>query len=105
MNFKYLCFLIFLISACEVELKNSTENSPLAKYEPPTGKCILFVGQEMEAIGGLEKYNDGYLDHFKTPGGFTMYVKIRPGDEEFGFTYTGLNGIFNKSFSQTNSRC
>ena len=55
---------------------------------------IVFVGQELESIGGLEDYNDGYLDHFTTPGGFTMYTKIRPGDEEFGFTYTGLAGVF-----------
>lgn len=65
-----------------------------AKFEPADGKCILFVGQELESIGGLEEFNDGYLDHFPTPGGFTMYTKIRPGDEEFGFTYTGPAGVF-----------
>lgn len=65
-----------------------------AKFEPADGKCILFVGQELAAIGGLEEFNDGYLDHFERPGGFTMYTKIRPGDEEFGFTYEGLAGVF-----------
>lgn len=68
--------------------------STLAKFEPEDGKCILFVGQELAAIGGLEEFNDGYLDHFERPGGFTMYTKIRPGDEEFGFTYDGLAGVF-----------
>jgi len=87
-------FIVLLMQACTSSIEDSTEVSSLSKYEPEDGKCLLFVGQEMEAIGGLEDYNDGYLDHFKTPGGFTMYVKIRPGDEEFGFTYTGLNGIF-----------
>ena len=67
--------------------------STLAKFEPEDGNCILFVGQELAAIGGLEDFNDGYLDHFERPGGFTMYTKIRPGDEEFGFTYTGLPGL------------
>ena len=77
------------------EVITSAETSkPLAKFEPADGQCILFVGQELESIGGLEEYNDGYLDHFPRPGGFTMYTKIRPGDEEFGFTYTGPSGIF-----------
>ncbi|MFK7904390.1 MAG: hypothetical protein AB8B69_04655, partial [Chitinophagales bacterium] len=75
------------------EATDQTRAKPLAKFEPADGKCILFVGQEMESIGGLEKWNDGYLDHFDRPGGFTMYTKIRPGDEEFGFTYSGLAGI------------
>jgi len=84
----------FLIVSCQQnDTQNKSENSTStaantkAKFEPSDGKCLLFVGQEMAAIGGLEQYNDGYLDHFKTPGGFTMYTKIRPGDEEFGFTY------------------
>ncbi len=95
MNKIYFTFLIvLLITACKSSIEDAKESNSLAKYEPEEGKCLLFVGQEMEAIGGLEKYNDGYLDHFKTPAGFTMYVKIRPGDEEFGFTYTGLDGIF-----------
>lgn len=74
--------------------KKNASTRPMAKFEPEDGKCILFVGQELEAIGGLEDFNDGYLDHFPKPGGFTMYTKIRPGDEEFGFTYTGLSGVF-----------
>lgn len=71
-----------------------TPTAERAKFEPEDGKCILFVGQELTAIGGLEEFNDGYLDHFQRPGGFTMYTKIRPGDEEFGFTYDGLAGVF-----------
>lgn len=71
----------------------SKEKRKRAKFEPADGKCILFVGQELEAIGGLENWDDGYLDHFARPGGFTMYTKIRPGDQEFGFTYSGLAGV------------
>ena len=101
-NLIYILFVL-LFFACQNDekkvskesIKSSTEatQNSLAKFEPADGKCILFVGQELEAIGGLEKYNDGYLDHFDTPGGFTMYTKIRPGDEDFGFTYSGLAGV------------
>ena len=95
----FLPITMLLLMGCEQtttqkQPTSSTDQSS-AKYEPEDGKCILFVGQEMAAIGGLEAYNDGYLDHFQTPGGFTMYTKIRPGDEEFGFTYKDAPaGIF-----------
>ena len=94
-----LVFISFLIIACKNENKkpinneSEREETKRAKFEPEDGKVILFVGQELDAIGGLEEYNDGYLDHFKTPGGFTMYTKIRPGDESFGFKITGLSGV------------
>ncbi len=94
-------FLILIIASCtstNSDKKVVTKETPnaqntRAKFEPEDGKCIVFVGQELKAIGGLEKYNDGYIDHFGSPGGFTMYTKIRPGDEEFGFTYKGLAGV------------
>ncbi len=101
--FYLLLVLILLACQSKVENKNKKEEEKVsttaqkqrAKFEPEDGKCLLFVGQELTAIGGLETYNDGYLDYFKTPGGFTMYTKIRPGDEEFGFTYTNTPaGIF-----------
>ena len=99
--FGALSFSLLVLNGCRSDTattQTSSEERPtgrkLAKFEPADGQCILFVGQELESIGGLEEYNDGYLDHFPTPGGFTMYSKIRPGDEEFGFTYTGPSGIF-----------
>ncbi len=67
----------------------------LAKFEPQGEGVLVFVGQEMEAIGGLEApYNDGYLDHFRKPAGFTMYTNFSPGDESFGYTLKGLDGVF-----------
>lgn len=95
------CLISFLLLiSCQpvekTEVKNvevETRKRPLAKFEPEGEKVILFVGQELEAIGGLEAYNDGYFDHFPTPGGFTMYTNIRPGDESFGHTYKGLDGL------------
>jgi len=67
---------------------------PLAKFEPKEDKCLLFVGRELEAIGGLEDYDNGYLDHFKRPAGFTMYTNLSPGDVSFGYTQKGLDGIW-----------
>ena len=98
---RYFSFILVIIFwGCQntqspkmTEKAKAQSAKKLAKFEPEDGKCILFVGQELEAIGGLEKWKDGYLDHFDAPGGFTMYTKIRPGDEEFGFTYSGLAGI------------
>jgi len=71
------------------EVKNTR-----AKFEPADGQCILFVGQELAAIGGVAEYNDGYLDHFKRPGGFTMYTNFSPGDTMFGNVTKGLDGVF-----------
>ncbi len=100
---KYSYFLLLIFAfACSAPQANDqeevidmpSETPKRTKFEPKDGKCIVFAGQELESIGGLEEYNDGYFDHFARPGGFTMYTKIRPGDEEFGFTYTGLAGVF-----------
>ncbi len=65
----------------------------LEKFEPADGECILFVGQDLGAIGGFEGYSDGYLDHFEIPGGFTMYTNFRPGDTSYGHVYRGLDGV------------
>lgn len=100
---KNLAFaLLILLSSCQpnesAEENTSSEPTeevrPLAKFEPADGKCILFVGQDLESVGGLEDYNDGYFDHFPTPGGFTMYSGISPGDTSFGYVMKGLDGIW-----------
>jgi len=67
----------------------------LAKFEPKDNRCLVFAGQELEAIGGLDApYNDGYLDHYKRPAGFTMYSNLSVGDTSFGYVQKGLDGIF-----------
>ena len=90
--------LVLVLALVSCTSEQASEQSTAAEesralFKPEDGKVILFVGQELEAIGGLEEWNDGYLDYFERPGGFTMYTKLRPGDEEFGFTYTGLSGL------------
>lgn len=74
--------------------KTTAKQRKLAKYEPADGKVILFIGQEMEALGGLEKFNDGYLNHFKRPAGWTTYTNLTPGENSFGFINQGLDGIW-----------
>lgn len=80
-------------SAPQAEQSIETQK-PRAKFEPADGEVILFAGQELEAVGGLENYGDGYLDHFDTPAGFTTYSGISPGDDNFGHEQYGLDGIF-----------
>src|ERR1700722_18508296 len=65
----------------------------LGKFEPPNGKVILFVGQELEAIGGTAKYNDGYFDHFPAAGGVTEYTNFLPGLMSCGAKIKGLDGL------------
>ncbi len=76
------------------EEKVETSKRKLAKFEPKEGEVLLFVGQELEAVGGLEKYNDGYLDHFDTPAGWTTYTNINPGENSFGRIQEGLDGLW-----------
>ena len=70
------------------------EGRTFAKFEPANGKVILFVGQELDAIGGLDDYNEGYLDHFQAPGGWTSYTNLAPGDTAFGHVNKGLDGVW-----------
>ena len=99
--------LISFITACSTEAPIEQENTEtsaksqknqrkgkLAKFEPSQGKVILFVGQELHAIGGLDEYNTGYLDHFKTPAGWTAYTNLTPGETSFDYLEKGLDGIW-----------
>ncbi|MEO0895297.1 MAG: 1,4-beta-xylanase [Bacteroidota bacterium] len=70
---------------------------PLAKFEPPVGTCLFFVGQDLGATGGLDEYTDGYCDHFQTPAGVTVYSNLSPGGESFGYYNKGLDGLTNKA--------
>ena len=98
-----IVFGILLLASCQEAQQNSTGESPdlgegieqraLAKFEPSEG-VLLFVGQELEAVGGLEEYHDGYLDHFPTPAGWTTYSNINPGSIAFGREQQGLDGMW-----------
>jgi len=69
MNLKFIVIIFFSFSFFQYKEKVQNENKKnisevkvdrkLAKFEPKDG-VLLFVGQELEAIRGLEDYNDGY---------------------------------------------
>lgn len=67
------------------------------KFEPDDGKCLVFIGQDLESIGGLDNYNDGYTDYFKVPTGITVYTNLSPGNESFGYYNKGLDGLKTKA--------
>ena len=49
-----------------------------ARFEPPAGKRLFIVGQDLASIGGFKKpHNDGYTDHITpVPGGLTTYASL-----------------------------
>ncbi|WP_194765711.1 glycoside hydrolase family 26 protein [Tamlana sp. I1] len=105
MKSKYIIISLALLvlSCADAEKKSNTleiteqavqPKRPLAKFEPEDGEVLLFAGQELEAVGGLSDYNDGYLDYFERPAGWTTYTNINPGETSFGRTQEGLDGIY-----------
>jgi hypothetical protein len=92
-----MCFIMTVFS-CNNETASNKNNAAvdstrLAKFEPANGKVILFAGQDLESIGGTDKYTDGYFDHFPAPGGSTQYTDFLTGHETFGLVHKGLDGL------------
>ena len=90
----FVILLYFLLSVCTLLSQNTAQN--LGKFEPENGKCLVFIGQDLAATGGLEEYSDGYSDYFKTPAGITVYTNLSPGNQSFGYTNKGLDGLRTK---------
>jgi len=67
---------------------------PLAKFEPEGDRVLVFVGQDLESIGGLEEYTNGYVDHFPMPAGVTLYTGMGPDDGSFMGDTKGLDAIY-----------
>lgn len=67
---------LLLLSGLLITQTLVSQNS--ARFEPPAGKTLLIVGQDLDAIGGFEDvYDDGYTDNIGiVPGGITTYVDI-----------------------------
>ena len=74
-------------------MDDSLDKTNRAKFEPKNGKCLVFVGQDMDAIGGLAQYQDGYCDHFEMPTGITLYTNFSPGLNSYGHINKGNDGI------------
>jgi len=72
---------------------NGAQTMKNAKFAPPNGQCLVFIGQDLEAVGGLPNYSNGYCDYFDMPAGVTFYNNFSPGDESFGYYNRGNDGI------------
>ena len=86
----YTLILLFCIPTL---LSSQNNNQELAKFEPPQGQCLVFIGQNLKAVGGLDGYTNGYSNFFDTPAGVTVYTNLSPGSESFGFFNKGLDGL------------
>ena len=67
------------------------------KFEPKDGKCLFFIGQDLEAIGGFKDYDEGYVDTFNIPAGVTVYTNLSSGGASFGHNFKGLDGLKTKA--------
>ena len=80
------CLSTLLCSGTNIS-QASEQGHLLAKYEPPQGRVLVFVGQDNKSVGGTDKWSDGYVDHIGMPAGITHYVYFTEGHtNEFGFT-------------------
>lgn len=52
-----------------------------AKFEPPEGTVLVFVGQDNASVGGTDKWPNGYVDIFGPPAGISHYVYFSEGKE------------------------
>ena len=83
----FILLAVLLIAACVSTVpevvtviepsKTDTEIArPLAKYEPPGEKILIFMGQDNESVGGNDRFVDGYVDHVGIPAGVTHYIAL-----------------------------
>ena len=92
-----ILFLFYINCYAQQKLNPFTEKMKSNKYEPKNGEVLFFIGQDLEAVGGLENYNQGYLKTFNVPVGVTAYTNLSPGDYSFGFAIKGLDGTKTKA--------
>lgn len=80
LNYIIIPLLLTSCSGCQSKQDNKsvleTNEHKLAKFEPENGKCFVFIGQDLGAVGGLENYTNGYCNHFQTPAGITVYLGL-----------------------------
>lgn len=80
--FFYICSLCSFCSHDNIGTQDQNpippdfDNTHYEKFEPENGKVLVFVGQTLTAVGGLDNYSDGYVDYFQMPAGITGYTGI-----------------------------
>lgn len=84
---------LYFLLGCSANNQNQNEapiTRALAKFEPPEGKVLVFIGQDNESVGGTQKWSNGYIDNVGMPAGITHYVYMTENKENnFGFTLHG----------------
>lgn len=104
LSFAMIVLLILISAGCTsnaseilASFSNGFSNIQKAKFEPDDGQVLLFVGQELEAIGGVPGFQDGYMDHFRKPAGWTTYTSFNGGLQGVWKTDTWGDGYSNMS--------
>ncbi|MEO9885253.1 MAG: 1,4-beta-xylanase [Balneola sp.] len=93
-----LVLILFIISNCHIK-QITSPISPIikqnikSKFEPDNGKLLFFIGQDLEATGGLDSFDNGYIDYFDVPSGVTVYTNFSPGDQSYSRILKGNDGI------------
>lgn len=65
---------LFLWITLSLSAQHSSHNGA-PKYAPADGQKLLILGQDLGAVGGLDAYYDGYVDHLEhVPAGITSYT-------------------------------
>ena len=87
--FTSLCCVLMCAVACDTGTDTvDVGQESHARFEPPQGKVLVFIGQDNASVGGSEKWADGYVDHFGVPAGITHYVYFSEGKENpFGASF------------------
>lgn len=106
MIYSYLVTVLFLgawLTGCQTSHQETSKldsfpTDPardLAKFEPAGAHVLVFAGQDLNSIGGLPDYRDGYTDYFPVPAGITLYTSIAGGSDSYGDIPTeGLQGVY-----------
>ena len=70
-----LMFFLFLTNTLFAQ---ESAHFGAAKFAPADGKKLLIAGQDLGAVGGLNTYTNGYVDHLPDymPTGVTTYTSI-----------------------------
>lgn len=91
-----ILIVVTLLMGCQQVAPEVDEERGLAL--PDEGKIHLFIGQDLEAVGGLEDYNQGYIDYFGMPAGITTYTGVSDMDGLNRFTNYGAGDVHAKAY-------
>ncbi len=95
----FLLSILYFFSSIQentINAQQKLKKIKLNKFEPKNGEFLFFIGQDLNAVGGFKRYNEGYIDTFTLPAGVTVYTNLSAGGKSFGYNFKGLDGIKTK---------